>query len=133
MSNFAIEKSIEIHAPISRVWQVFTDPVLTREMGGEYVSDWQVGSFLGWKGLDGKLLTNGTIMKIERERLLQHTLLNSVGSVGSVITYEFVEKQGVTTIQTREDFNGAITDQELKDSTEGWEAALRALKVTAER
>ena len=86
MSKLSIEKSVEINAPISQVWRVFTDPVLTRQMGGEYVSDWEVGSSLRWKGLDGKILTNGTIMKLKPEKLLQHTLLNSVGSIGSVIT-----------------------------------------------
>jgi uncharacterized protein YndB with AHSA1/START domain len=133
MSKVSIEKSIQINAPVSQVWRVFTDPALTRLMGGEYVSDWEVGSSLGWKGLDGEMLTQGTIMKIEPERLLQHTLLNSVGSTGSVITYEFDEKNKVTTVQAREDFANPIIDDEYEDAAEGWEAALRALKETAER
>jgi uncharacterized protein YndB with AHSA1/START domain len=133
MSKVSIEKSIQINAPVSQVWRVFTDPTLTRLMGGEYVSDWEVGSSLGWKGLDGEMLTQGTIMKIEPERLLQHTLLNSVGSTGSVITYEFDEKNKVTTVQAREDFTNPIIDDEYEDAAEGWEAALRALKETAER
>jgi hypothetical protein len=102
-------------------------------MGGEYVSDWKVGSSFGWKGPDGKLLTTGTIMKIEPEKLLQHTLLNSVGSTGSVITYEFDEKHGVTTIHAREDFTDPVPDTEYEDSAEGWQSALRAFKETAER
>jgi uncharacterized protein YndB with AHSA1/START domain len=133
MSKFSIKKSIEINAPVSQVWRVFTDPALTRQMGGEYVSDWEVGSSLGWKGVDGKILTNGTIMKLDTERLLQHTLLNSVGSTGSVITYELDEKNGVTTIHAREDFMNPIADKEYKDTVDGWDAALRALKNTAER
>jgi uncharacterized protein YndB with AHSA1/START domain len=133
MSKVSIEKSIQINAPVSQVWRVFTDPALTRLMGGEYVSDWEVGSSLGWKGLDGEMLTQGTIMKIEPERLLQHTLLNSVGSTGSVITYEFDEKNKVTTVQAREDFTNPIIDDEYEDAAEGWDAALRALKETAER
>jgi len=47
MSKFFIEDSIEISAPVSKVRRVFTDPVLTRQMGGEYVSDWKVGSPFG--------------------------------------------------------------------------------------
>jgi uncharacterized protein YndB with AHSA1/START domain len=133
MSNFSIEKSIVINAPVYQVWRVFTDPALTRQMGGEYISEWEAGSSFRWMGLDGNLLTNGTIMKIEPEKLLQHTLLNSVGSTGSVITYEFDEKNGVTTIHAREDFTDPIPDKEYKDSAEGWQAALRALKDAAER
>lgn len=58
---------------------------------------------------------------------------HSVGSTDSVITYEFDEKNDVTTIYAREDFTNPITDKEYRDAAEGWEAALRALKDTAER
>jgi uncharacterized protein YndB with AHSA1/START domain len=133
MSKLFIEKSIEIKAPVSRVWRVFTDPALTRQMGGEYVSDWNVGSSFGWKGLDGKMITNGTIIKIEPEKLLQHNLFNSVGSINSVITYEFDEKHRVTTVHAREEFTKPITDEEYADAAEGWDAALLAVKETAEK
>ena len=96
MSKLFVESSVEINAPASKAWQVFTDPALTRQMGGEYVSDWKVGSSFGWKGPDGRMVTNGTILKIEPEKLLQHNLLNSVGSINSVITYNFSERNGVT-------------------------------------
>src|SRR5687768_13920664 len=92
MPKHFVEKSIEINAPVSKVWRVFTDPVLTRQMGGEYVSDWKVGSSLRWKGPDGRMLTNGTILNIEPEKLLQHNLFSSdassAGEITSVITYE---------------------------------------------
>src|SRR5215217_7317216 len=128
MSKFLIEKSIEINAPAAKVWRVFTEPALTRQMGGEYVSDWKVGSALGWKEADGNRLTNGVIMQIEPEKLLQHTLLNSVGSIGSVITYEFDEQNGITTVHAWEDFTNPIIDKEYEDASEGWETALRVLK-----
>lgn len=133
MSKFFIEKSVEINAPASKVWRVFTDPVLTRNMGGEYVSDWKVGSSLRWKGLDRKMITDGTIMKIVSEELLQHTLLNSVGVTNSVISYEFSEKDGVTLLHAREDFTKPITDEDYIDAAEGWDAALLAVKEAAEK
>lgn len=133
MSNSFIEKSIEIHAPVSKVWRVFNDPALIRQMGGEYVSEWKVGSPFRWKGLDGNLMTNGKILKIEQEKLLQHSLLNSVGTTSSVITYEFDEKNGVTILHAQEDFVESITEREYADATEGWDAALQAVKETAER
>jgi uncharacterized protein YndB with AHSA1/START domain len=128
-----IEKSIEIHAPVSRVWRVFTDPALTRQMGGEYVSDWEVGSSFRWKGMDVTVLTQGKIMKIEAEKLLQHTLLNSVGATNSVITYELEEQDGVTTLRAHEDFTNPINEDEHRDASEGWDAALLALRDVAER
>ena len=133
MSKLFIENSIEVNAPVSKVWRVFTDPVLTRHMGGEYVSDWKVGSPFSWKGLDGKMITNGTIMKIVPEKLLQHNLFNSVGSINSVITYEFHEKNSVTILHAREDFTQPITDNEYADAVEGWDAALLAVKEMAEK
>lgn len=133
MSNFLIEKSIEVRAPVSQVWRVFTDPILTRQMGGEYISEWEVGSSFGWRGLDGRMLTQGRIMKIEPGKLLQHTLLDSIGATNSVITYELEEKDGVTVLHAREDFTNPIPEDEYADASEGWDAALQALKDIAER
>jgi uncharacterized protein YndB with AHSA1/START domain len=139
-SNLVIEKSIEIHAPASKVWRVFTDPVLTRQMGGEYVSDWKVGSSFGWKGLDGKLYTRGTILKIEPEKLLQHNLFRSVAedlehvsAITSVITYELRQLDGRTMLLAREEFTDAMQDKEYADASEGWDAALAVLKEVAEK
>ena len=101
MDRQQIEKTIEINAPVSNVWCVFTDPALTRQMGGEYVSDWKVGSALGWKATYGTMITNGTILKIEPDKLLQHTLLNSVGPINSVITYEFGENGHAAILHAR--------------------------------
>jgi uncharacterized protein YndB with AHSA1/START domain len=133
MARLFIEKSIEISAPVSKVWRVFVDPTLTRKMGGEYVSDWKVGSSFGWKGLDGNMVTTGTILKLEEEKLLQHELLNSGGSISSVITYEFSDKAGVTSLRARENFTKPVADKEYADAVAGWDAALLAVKETAQR
>jgi uncharacterized protein YndB with AHSA1/START domain len=132
MTKLFVDKTIEIHAPASKVWRVFTDPDLTRQMGGEYVSDWKVGSSFGFKGLDGKMLTNGTILKIEPEKLLQHKLFNSISSIDSVITYELQEHNGDTTLYSREEFTSPVSDKEYADIVEGWNAALLAVKELAE-
>jgi uncharacterized protein YndB with AHSA1/START domain len=137
MPKSFVEKSIEIDAPVSKVWRVFTDPVLTRQMGGEYVSDWKVGSSLRWKGPDGRMLTNGTILNIEPEKLLQHNLFSSdassAGEITSVITYELREQGQRTTLLAREEFLRPLDDAEYLDADEGWDAALLALKALAEK
>ena len=133
MPNFFIEKSIAVEAPASQVWRVFTDPILSRQMGGEYISKWEVGSSFRWRGLDGRMLTQGSIMKIEPEKILQHTLLNSIGATNSVITYELEKKDDITVLHAREDFTNPIPVDEYADASEGWDAALQALKDTAER
>ena len=137
MPNNYVEKVIEINAPVSKVLRVFTDPFLTRQMGGEYISEWKVGSSFSWKGLDGQILTNGSIMAIEPEKLLQHRLLSSDAtspeSVISVITYKFDEENGRTTIRAREDFSHPVSDEEFDGAVEGWEAALQSVKEIAEK
>lgn len=40
-----IEKSILIDTTPNKVWEVFTNPLLTQKMGGSYQTDWQPGSF----------------------------------------------------------------------------------------
>jgi uncharacterized protein YndB with AHSA1/START domain len=134
--NF-VEKSSEIDAPVSKVWRVFTDPVLTRQMGGEYLTDWKVGSSFRWKSLDGQILTNGSILKIEPEKILQHNLFSTdaapTGSLLSVITYEFHEQDGLTALLAREDFVRPITEEEYDSAIEGWDAALQSVKEIAER
>lgn len=137
MPNNYVEKVIEINAPVSKVWRVFTDPFLTRQMGGEYVSEWKLGSSFSWKGLNGQILTNGSILAIEPEQLLQHRLLSSdetsTESEISVITYKFEEANDRTTLRAREDFSHPVSDEEYAGAIEGWEAALQSVKEIAEK
>jgi uncharacterized protein YndB with AHSA1/START domain len=129
-----IEKSIEIHAPASRVWQVFTDPTVTRQLGGEYISNWKVGSSFGWKGLNGTMLTHGTILQIQSEKLLQHHLFEpDKSSVLSSITYTFQEQNGHTTLLAQEEFTNPLTEKAFTEATEGWDVALQAIKEVAEK
>jgi len=133
MPKLCVERSMEINAPVSKVWQVFTDSAITRQMGGEYVSDWKVGSTFGWRGPDGKMLTNGTLLQIEPEKILQHNLLDADSTIISVITYELREENGLTTLHASENFTNPINDKEYADAVEGWDAALIALKEVAEK
>lgn len=129
-----LEKSILINATPAKVWQVFTNPEVTRKMGGEYVSDWETGSSFGWKGADGKMYTHGTILQIEPARLLQHQLFNTEDghSVLSVITYELQDNNGSTVLFAREDPTYEMSQESYEDAAAGWDAALQAVKAIAE-
>lgn len=134
MKNSLIEKSIDIRTPASRVWQVFTDPTVSRQLGGEYVSDWKVGSAFGWMGLNGTMLTHGTILQIQPEKLLQHHLFElDTFSVLSTISYVFQENNGHMTLLAREEFTKPISDKAYADASEGWGIALQSIKDIAEK
>jgi uncharacterized protein YndB with AHSA1/START domain len=133
MSIRSVQRSIEINATASKIWQVFTDPVITRQIGGEYVSDWQAGSTFGWKAPDGKMLTHGTILQIEPEKLLKHNLLNTDDTVISEITYDLREQNRRTIRHASENFTNPINDKEYADAVDGWDAALMVLKEVAEK
>jgi uncharacterized protein YndB with AHSA1/START domain len=130
-----IEKSIEINTTPDKVWRVFVEPETTHKMGGEYVSEWKVGSSLGWRGADGKMYTNGTILQVEPNALLQHNLIDPEDEqkVISIITYQFTGTNGRTILSAKEELNYQTSDDQFKESLEGWEIALQAVKVTAEK
>ena len=128
-----IEATIVIEAPVATVWRVFTDPHLSRQLGGEYVSTWGVGAAFGWHGLDGQRYTSGTIVQIEPQRLLQHTVDQPTASTAhACITYHFNDDHDRTVLVAREEFASPITAAEYTAALEGWHAALQRVKQTAE-
>jgi uncharacterized protein YndB with AHSA1/START domain len=135
MSKNVLEKTIEINTTPEKVWRVFTDPSVTRQMGGEYVTDWKVGNPFGWKGKDGKMYTRGIILQIEPRIRLQHNLFDSKNNnkIASVITYRFLFQDGLTTVVAKEELNYDMADDEYREASEGWDAALLAVKEIAKK
>ena len=134
MNKSSIEKIIEINTTPKKLWRAFTDPAITRQMGGEYVTDWQVGSSFSWKSIDGNIYSNGIITQLIPEKILQQNLFNTddEARILSVITYEFKDNGGSTTLFAREDLPIEMTADEFKNASEGWDFALNTLKETAE-
>ena len=131
----AIEKTIEVNATPEKLWRVFTDPLITRQMGGEYVTDWKVGSSFRWKGLDGNLYTNGKILQLEPAKILQHNLFNpdEEEKVLSVITYKLDgNEDATTTLYAKEELAVEMTDEEFEQASESWGFALKLVKEKAE-
>lgn len=94
MENKIIEKSIEIKAPLNKVWLVFTDPGVTQQMGGYYDTEWKIGSSFGFKKADGNKLTTGTLPDFQPKQLIKHSLFEpNSETVMAVITYEFQQKR----------------------------------------
>jgi len=129
-----ISKEIQVNATADKVWHIFINPAVTRQMGGEYVSDWKVGGPIGWKGKDGKMYTQGTILNIEPGRLLRHDVrqLDDAHEQLSVITFRFNESEGTTLISASEELNYQADEGQLDDMADGWEFALLAIKNIGE-
>ncbi len=129
-----ILKSITITATPHQVWRVFTDPVITRQMGGQYVSSWNVNESLGWKAEDGKMYTHGIIMELETDKLLKHSLLDlkTKSRVTSVITYTFEDKETYTILHATEELTFDMREDQFEEALEGWDMALDTVKELAE-
>jgi uncharacterized protein YndB with AHSA1/START domain len=135
MEKPTIKKSIEISAPVKKVWDVFTNPSVSRQMGGEYVSEWKVGSSFSWKGSNGTVYTNGKILEIEKEKFIKHELfdLKDENRLLSTITYEFIDLGQKTILNTKENIEHKMTKTQTQDTSNGWDFALQAVKELAER
>ena len=136
MPNLFLEKSVEIGVPAIDVWQVFVDPAKSKTLGGTYVSEWEVGSPIAWKDLEGKTLANGKILKLEVGKMLKHNLLKDVEGIptlSSVVTYEFRGRQdGKTTLLARESFAEAQDAKAFAAADAAWNETLAKLKSAAE-
>jgi uncharacterized protein YndB with AHSA1/START domain len=129
-----IKKTTSINATPANVWRVFTDPVVTKKMGGHYVSTWKVGDSLQWKGEDGKLYTYGIILELEPDRLLKHSLydLKTKTRVTSVITYQLENKSTYTLLHAEEELAYDMREEQFEEALEGWDMALASVKEIAE-
>jgi uncharacterized protein YndB with AHSA1/START domain len=79
------EKTIEIQAPASRVWQALTNPDIMKkwmmpDTELEIITEWKVGSPLLIRGnMNGKDFENrGTVLQYEPEQRLQYSHLSSI-------------------------------------------------------
>lgn len=134
MENKVIEATIEINAPLNKVWSVFTNPGITKQMDGYYDTDWKVGSSFGFKKADGNRLTNGTLLDFKPERLIKHSLFEpNSETIMAVLTYEFSEKDGITLLKGKEELSQPLLDKAtFDDATTGWKSALDLVKQIAE-
>ena len=135
MPNTLIQKTITITASPQQVWRVFTDPSVTRKMGGEYISTWKVGDSLGWQGDDGKMSTYGIILEIEPNQLLKHNLfdLKTKSRLTSTITYRLEDKGKYTIFHAEEELAYDMRDDQFEEALEGWDLALESVKEIAEK
>jgi len=130
-----IQKTITITATPHAVWRVFTDPEVTKLMGGHYVSTWKAGESLQWKDADGQMNSYGIILELEPDKLLKHSLydMKTKSRVTSFITYRFEDMGKYTILHAEEELTFDMREDQFDEALEGWDLALDTVKEIAER
>jgi uncharacterized protein YndB with AHSA1/START domain len=141
--DFIVRKEILLAAPPARVWEALTNPELTEQyfFGCEVQSDWKPGSDIRFKRriLWLKFELKGKIVRIEPEKLLQYTLVNSSAdnpedaANRSLVTEELREQNGQTLLTVTDDVGDTDgAKKRFKRSSKGWDKILRGLKKLVE-
>ncbi len=143
-----VENEILINAPLTKVWDVLTNPEETRKYmyGCETVSDWKPGSPLLWRAeVEGKVtvFVKGTIVNIKPGHLLAYTTfdpnnpkIEDIPENYLTVTYRITEEDGQTRLVVTQGDYSKVADGEKRynDTVQGggWAAVLAEIKKVAE-
>jgi uncharacterized protein YndB with AHSA1/START domain len=135
MAGLYVEKSIDVHTPAARVWEVLTTPTLNKQWIEQFWpgfialdADWRSGGTMQWKSSDGDV--EGRILEIVPRRLLQYTFTMPQ----DIVTLALDEDAGRTLLTVRHgDFADKPDGQECyQGALAGWEMNLSNIKALAE-
>lgn len=147
MPKLFVDKTIEIHAPASKVWEKLTMPDYTAQWASEFTggaefhieSDWQLGSPVLWKDQDGNVIVEGNVTALEPNKFLRFTVFDVRGEKPPVteedgITFELAEQSGKTTLHVLQGDFSAMPEGEKYQrlSAEVWDRVLPKIKALAE-
>ena len=87
MPKLFVEKTIDINAPASKVWEVLTSPAYTGEWAPEFSggtefhieSDWKPSSPVLWKDEDGNVIVEGYVTAAKPNTFLRFTVFDVRG------------------------------------------------------
>ena len=143
-NELIVRRSIEIKAPVRRIWEILTDPEHTKKymFGCEVVSDWNIGSPLIWRGAaDGIVYVKGDLLALVKEKIFSFTVFDPNAGIEDVpanyttVIIELIPGDGSTTLTvTQGDFTGMADAENRFMSTEaGWDMVLPRIKELAEQ
>jgi uncharacterized protein YndB with AHSA1/START domain len=151
MKTLTVERTIEIEATPSRVWDVLTRPELTREWAGEFgaagpiESTWTLGSPVRWRNASGAVYVHGHVTAVSPLKSLRFTVCDVLnpelrpvsGLADDEITQSFslAARGGRTVLSIAHGDFGKLRDGEMLYPLVGqlWDRLLPKIKDLAQR
>ncbi len=148
MPKLFVDKTIEINAPASKVWDMLTNREHTSQWAPEFSggapfhieSDWKPDSAVLWKDQGGNVIVEGNVTALEPNKFLRFTVFDVRGEKPPVteedgITYELTEHTGKTTLRLLQGDFSAMPEGEKyhRLSAEVWDRVLPKIKALAEK
>ena len=141
MPKIFVDKSIEINAPASKVWEVLTNPKLTKEWIKLWwpdimvlESDWKLGSPVLWK-VSGKIGATGIVMLVDPSRMLSFSFKVNGSSKQENIVYRLEGQKASCTLSISVGDFGDTQEHRLcySGADEAWNQSLPKIKQLAEK
>ncbi len=139
--GFTAKSTIEINAPVSKVWEALVNPELVKQylFGTEVDTDWEVGSPITYKGTwEGKPFEDkGTILEIEPETLLVSTYWSAFSGLPDspeyyqTVRYELNPDGSTRTLMTVTQDN-IQSEEDVSRYEQNWNMTLEAIKRVVE-
>ena len=140
--DFDAKTSVNIHAPVSKVWDALTKPELIKQYmhGTNVVTDWKVGGPILWRGeWKGQTYEDkGTVLEIIPNKHLKTTHWSPMGGTPDkpenyhTVTYDLEENSGYTLLKLAQS-NNATQQAADEMATNGWDPILKGLKEMLEK
>jgi uncharacterized protein YndB with AHSA1/START domain len=140
MTDITTKTSIEIDAPIERVWHALTTPEEIRRwfFGVETESEWRAGSSIVHRGeYQGRPYEDkGEIVEIEPPTLLVHTHWSDMSGLPDQaehyqrVTWSLEDRDGTTVLTVGEE--NLPSEDAKRASEQSWPQALTALREVVE-
>lgn len=140
MTNIEFTTAIEVNAPKAKVWDALVNPEQIKKylFGTNTICDWKVGSPIRFTGeWDGKAYEDkGTILAIEKEKLLSYDYWSSFSGVADVpenyqvVTFKLEGVDGKTQLNLTQ--QNIRSEEARSHSEENWKMVLTSLKDLVE-
>lgn len=139
-----VSQSIDINAPVPKVWDALTNPDIIKEylFGTETITDWQPGSIVTFQGVYGEkgehsYRDGGTVMENIPNKTLSYTYWSGFSGLEetpenhSLVTYTLVDNGDTTNFTWTQ--KGFANEEGYQHSLGGMTAFLEQIKAIIER